>query len=65
IQDQIPISGQQEINVSSVLHPEGTLDSKTGTVTWKFNLDKSITKKLQISYMVEYPKDWKIEGLSR
>jgi len=65
IQDQIPISGQQEINVSSVSHPEGTLDSKTGTVTWKFNLDKSITKKLQISYMVEYPKDWKIEGLSR
>lgn len=65
IQDQIPLSTQQEITVSNILHPEAVLDAKTGTVTWKFNLDKASTKKLQLSFMVEYPKDWKIEGLVR
>ncbi|HPM13351.1 MAG TPA: DUF4139 domain-containing protein, partial [Bacteroidales bacterium] len=65
IQDQIPLSSQQDIAVESISHPEGLLDAKTGLVTWKFTLDKATTKKLQISFTVEYPKDLNVEGLGR
>lgn len=65
IQDQIPLSSQQDIAVESISHTEGLLDAKTGLVTWKFTLDKATTKKLQISFTVEYPKDLNVEGLGR
>lgn len=65
IQDQIPLSSQQDIAVESISHTEGLLDAKTGLVTWKFTLDKATTKKLQISFTVEYPKDLNVGGLGR
>lgn len=65
IQDQIPLSSQQDITVASISHPEGVLEAKTGTVTWKFTLEKATTKKLQVSFTVEYPKDMNVDGLGR
>ncbi|MDR1762246.1 MAG: mucoidy inhibitor MuiA family protein [Bacteroidales bacterium] len=58
--DQIPISGQSEIEVSNVQHPEGVLDKDSGKVTWDFSLDKGQTKKMELRYTITYPKNWLI-----
>ena len=58
--DQIPISGQSEIEISGVQHPGAALDKDSGKVTWDFSLDKGETKKMELRYTITYPKNWLI-----
>ncbi|MCL2327274.1 MAG: mucoidy inhibitor MuiA family protein [Bacteroidetes bacterium] len=58
--DQIPISGQSEIEISGVQHSGATLDKDSGKVTWDFSLDKGQTKKMELRYTITYPRNWVI-----
>jgi len=58
--DQIPISGQSEIEISGVQHAGATLDKDSGKVTWDFSLDKGQTKKMELRYTITYPRNWVI-----
>lgn len=55
--DQIPVSGNSNIEVTSELDG-GTLKASTGEVSWKLNVEPSGTAKKTLSYKVKYPKDW-------
>ena len=58
ITDQIPVSGQSEIEVTDISYPDGTIDKETSNVLWKLTVDKGTSKKVKISYQITYPKDW-------
>ena len=55
--DQIPISTLEEIKVELDKSNTGKLNKETGEVLWKFDLNPSLTKKLQLKYSVKYPKN--------
>lgn len=60
--DQIPISGQSEIEVTDVKHTDASLEKNSGDVTWNLLLEKGETKKMELRYTIIYPKNWHING---
>ncbi|MDR0940829.1 MAG: mucoidy inhibitor MuiA family protein [Bacteroidales bacterium] len=58
--DQIPISGQSEIEISDAQYTGAVLDKDSGKVTWDFSLNKGETKKMELRYSITYPKNWVI-----
>lgn len=56
IEDQIPISTNEEIKVSSKDLNGGSLDKETGIITWELTLNPGETKNVRFSFDVEYPK---------
>jgi uncharacterized protein (TIGR02231 family) len=56
LEDQVPLSTNQNIEVSYTELSGGKLESKTGMVTWEMDLDPGKTKKFILSYSVKYPK---------
>jgi uncharacterized protein (TIGR02231 family) len=63
VEEQIPISKNEDIKVKIIDIEGGRLNQKDGFVTWKINLEpsKSINKKFV--YSVRYPKDKTISGI--
>ncbi len=63
IEEQIPISKNEDIGVKVIDISGGDYTASNGKVSWKLNLDgsKSLTRKLV--YSVRYPKDNTIQGL--
>lgn len=57
IYDQIPISKNSEISVSSDELSGGIRDLETGEVKWELVLQAGETKALELGYTVKYPKD--------
>jgi len=58
--DQIPISGQEEITVSDKVYDRGVLNEDTGIVTWDLTISNGNSEKVQIKYLITYPKTWRI-----
>lgn len=56
IEDQIPISTNEEIKVSAKDLSNGKLDKETGIITWEVTLDPGETQKVRFGFDVEYPK---------
>lgn len=56
VQDQIPVSKEEDIEVKSELSDNAQLDPETGIVTWNQNLKSGETRELRISYKVRYSK---------
>lgn len=56
VEDQIPISTNEEIKVSSKDLNGGSLDKETGIITWELTLNPGETKNVRFSFDVEYPK---------
>lgn len=56
VEDQVPISTNEEIKVSSKDLNGGSLDKETGIITWELTLNPGETKKVRFSFDVEYPK---------
>lgn len=54
--DQLPISTNKEIVIEDEEYNGGELDDKTKIITWNLKLDSKETKKIQIKYIVKYPK---------
>jgi hypothetical protein len=56
IDDQFPLSFNKEVEVNDKEAPEASTNSDTGKITWKFNLEPTNEKKLNMKYTVKSPK---------
>ena len=63
VEDQIPLSTNSEIEVTTEELSGGKLDPATGKVTWQMALKPNETKKVQLRFEVKYPKGRVIQGL--
>lgn len=57
VNDQLPISTQGDIIVESIETSKAEYDSKTGKLTWKYDLQPGEVKKIILSFSVKYPKN--------
>ena len=63
IEDQIPVSGNSQIEIELIDANGGKVETETGKITWNFMVDPNETKELVFKYSVKYPKGKKIQGL--
>lgn len=59
VQDQIPVSQDNSIDVTVVEITAGNLDKLSGKLNWKLKLAPGETQKIILSYSVKYPKNYK------
>jgi transcription termination factor NusB len=57
IKDHFQISINNDIKVKQGSYLGGTLDEKTGILTWKFTTNKGETKQFKFDYQVDYGKN--------
>ena len=57
IEDQFPISTNKDIDVDKLSYDNGKLDDDTKKVTWSLTVESKKETKLQMGYIVKYPKD--------
>lgn len=60
--EQIPISGDQQIQVEYKNESQATWEQDTGKLTWQMNLGATESKKIIYRYSVKYPKSVELEG---
>lgn len=63
VEEQIPISKNEDIKVKVIDIEGGRLNQKDGFVTWKINLEPSKSINRKFVYSVRYPKDKTISGI--
>ncbi len=63
VEDQIPISKNEDITVKSVDLSGASLNSETGKLKWIVDVDEGKTISKKLVYSVTYPKDKPIPGL--
>lgn len=57
IYDQVPVSTNEEIEVSTETLSGGELNKENGEVKWEFKLDPLGKKEMTLKYKVKYPKE--------
>ncbi|WP_223810279.1 DUF4139 domain-containing protein [Psychroflexus gondwanensis] len=57
IQERVPISRNESIEVEDVNYSKAEYDSKTGYITWKVQLQPNEKTTLSYSYTLKYPKN--------
>jgi len=60
IQDQIPVSTQSNIEVDFDSKTSGKLNPLNGKITWQKLLPAASSHKVEVGYIVKYPKDLRI-----
>ncbi|MCX6237279.1 MAG: mucoidy inhibitor MuiA family protein [Bacteroidia bacterium] len=55
--DQIPVSTNEEIEVTIENISSGIFNKESGEIKWNFNLEPSGKKDIELKYKVKYPKD--------
>lgn len=63
IQDQIPLSNRNDIEVSLGDKSDAKHTENTGFLVWDLKLDSKKTKKLEFNYQVKYPKDIRLSNV--
>lgn len=63
IYDQLPLSQENNINVTNADYKDGVLDKDTGEIEWNITLDAKQEKSLPLNYTLSYPKNRQITGL--
>ncbi len=63
IEDNIPVSKHEDIEVNLIDSGGGYLDEKTGKITWKRNIEKNGNTKIKYSFEVVYPTGKKLFGI--
>ncbi len=63
IEDQIPLSVQKEITVDVLEISGAEYNKENGKLIWKLSVPPGETKKLKLSYVVKYPKNYVIGNL--
>ncbi|MBC7485818.1 MAG: DUF4139 domain-containing protein [Cytophagaceae bacterium] len=63
IEDQIPVSGNSQIEVELIDANGGKVETETGKITWDLNLTPNETKEIVFKYSVKYPKGKVVQGL--
>ncbi len=57
IEDQIPITGNEEISISIEEDSDGNLDNDTGIISWKTDISPSSTKVIELKFEAKFPKE--------
>lgn len=57
VQDQAPISSNEQLTVDILERSEGRLDAETGLITWNIKVPSSETKKWKFGFSLRFPKD--------
>lgn len=60
VQDQIPVSRHEDIQVDLLEKSNAKFDKQTGILTWELTLEPNQKKKLKFAYRVKYPKNKRI-----
>lgn len=60
VEDQQPLSQQNQIEVELVESAGALIDPTTGKLTWKLQIAPGETKTLRLRYTIKYPKDKQI-----
>jgi uncharacterized protein (TIGR02231 family) len=63
IEDQIPVSKNDDIEIELLEASGAALDKETGKLTWKLKLDPNGQKTLRFSFEAKYPKNKNVTGL--
>jgi uncharacterized protein (TIGR02231 family) len=63
IEDQIPVTQNSKIEVTTLDTGLAKYNKDTGKLTWEINLQPSETKKMVFKYEIKYPKEETIAGL--
>jgi hypothetical protein len=58
--DRIPISQNKEIKVEDVKYSEGNFDKEKSIISWKLKVEPKQVVKKQVSYVVKFPKEKRI-----
>lgn len=58
--DRIPISQNKEIKVEDVKYSEGNFDKEKSIISWKLKVEPKQVIKKQVSYVVKFPKEKRI-----
>jgi uncharacterized protein (TIGR02231 family) len=61
VQDQIPVSSNEAIQIEAQDLGGATYDKEKGILTWNITLQPNESKKLTFKYTVEYPKNKMVE----
>jgi uncharacterized protein (TIGR02231 family) len=61
VQDQIPVSSNEAIQIEAQDIGGATYDKEKGILTWNITLQPNESKKLTFKYTVEYPKNKMVE----
>ena len=57
VEDQVPVLQNSAIEVEVKDEPGATPDPLTGKVSWNLLLNSQDEKKVQLTYLVKYPKN--------
>jgi len=57
IQDQFPISSENDVTVEGSIKPAGKIEDATQIITWDMDIVPGEEKKMELKYTVKYPKD--------
>ena len=63
IEDQIPVSQNDEIKVELIEAAHSELDELSGTLKWKINLKPKEVRKMLFTYEIKHPKSKQLAGL--
>lgn len=63
IEDQIPISKNEEIEVKLIDSSGGKYTAKDGKISWNLNIEGSKSQTTKLVYSVRYPNGQRIQGL--
>jgi uncharacterized protein (TIGR02231 family) len=63
VEDQIPVSQNSQIEVTSIDLSGAKFNKDTGKLSWELNLQPNETKKIVFKYEIKYPKDKQLSGL--
>lgn len=63
LQDQIPVSMDEDITIKVEESSGGELKKETGIMTWRLNLAPAETKKIKLIFSVKHPKKKTVPGI--
>jgi uncharacterized protein (TIGR02231 family) len=63
VEDQLPVTRNSQIEVSSIDNGGAKFNAVTGKLTWELTIQPNESKKVVYRYEVKYPKDKQISGL--
>lgn len=63
LQDQIPVSKNDDIKVNLNDYSSGDYDKESGKITWKLSVQPTQTEIRNLKFTVKYPKDQIVGGL--